>query len=128
MKQFDEVPEIKDEVVLIRVRRGEFEMVFAFKPLKEAVLRRYRQIWSGPPGSRRGGNPGAAIKYLFNETFIEVKDIDISKYVDSQDGAPPEFPSASEFWLKHERAALWTDAAIDGYIGNQRPESDDTKE
>lgn len=128
MKQFSQVPEIKDEEVRIRVTRGEFEMFFVFHPLKETVIRRYRQIWSGPPGSRRGGNPGLALKFLFDATFIRVDDIDISEYTESKDGSPPLFSSAAEFWLKHERAALWTDAAIDGYLGNQRPEFDDTKE
>src|SRR5262245_3472492 len=101
-------------------------MFFKFLPLKESVLRRYRTIYSGAPG-RRNGNPGQALRYLFEQTFLRVDGIDISKYTDPQGDTAPAYPNAKEFWLKHDRAALWTDAAIDAYLGDQRPEQDDIK-
>ena len=132
---FDELPA---DDVKITVSRGKTEFTFYFKALQETVLRRYREIYSGPPGSRRG-KPKQAVEYLFKTVFIRSQGrteteegwlpISLAKYIEPAEGKDrPEYDTEARFWLSHPTAALWTDAAIDGYLGNQRPEIDDTKE
>lgn len=111
--------------VKIRVSRGDSEFFFVFKPLEESVLRRYRSVFSGPPGSRQKKyQEKEAFAYLFRTVFVRTEGVDISRYTQ---GDAPEFSSEVEFWLGHPQAALFADSAIDGYFGNQRPESDDIK-
>ena len=121
----DDAPSASAEI-RIRVSRGDFEFFFFFKPLSEAVLRRYRQIYSGPPGSRRG-KPEHATQYMFRAVFLRTEGIDISKHTEPQGDKPAAYSSEADFWLNHPEHALWSDAALDGYLANQRPESDDTK-
>jgi len=121
------IDDLPDAEVKIRVSRGEFEFFFFFKPLTEGVLRRYRTIYSGPPGSRKG-KPESATRYLFTATFLRTEGVDISKYTGSSDGNAPAYGSEADFWLQHPTHSLFSDAALDGYLANQRPESDDTKE
>src|SRR5262245_50916312 len=108
--EFDQIP---CEEVRITVSRGDIEFSFFFKPLVEDVLRRYRTIYAGPPGSRRG-KPKEALEYLFRNSFTRTEGVNISKYTEPQNGDQPRYRSEADFWLKEPRAGLWTDSAIDG--------------
>lgn len=133
MSEKTAIPQFKDlpgaDEVRINLVRRDATIAFIFTPLDEATLRQYRRIYSGPPGSRKGrGKPDAALKYLFEKTFIRTEGVSISSYLEPQGDQPAAYASDKDFWQRHPQAALWTDAAIDLYLGDQRPDEDDTKE
>lgn len=62
-----------DEVrIALRGKRREVTAYFIFDPLDADTLRRYRSLWSGPPGSRKG-KPDEAILFVFKKKFKRVE-------------------------------------------------------
>lgn len=108
-----------DEVVitLLSPKDPDISMKFVFGNLDTTTLRKYRTIYNGPPGSRRG-KPQEAVLYLFREKFRRSEGITIPDH---------EYGSETEFWLKHPRASLLADSAVNAYLGKQLAEEDDVK-
>lgn len=89
-----------------------------FEPMDKATLRRFRQIYNGPPGSRRG-DPDKAEELLFRRKFLRVEGMSLPEH---------DYPDEKTFFLKHPQAQLITDAALNAYIASSTADADDIKE
>ena len=103
--------------IAVYAKSKEAQAFFIFQPLDALTLRKYRQLYNGAPGSRRG-NPGEAMRHVFKEKFLRTEGIDVE-----MNGHADE----REFWIKEQRAQLLFDSVMNTYLAESIPDADDVK-
>jgi len=105
-----------DVRVALSGKSREVVAYFVFAPMDTATLRKYRTIYHGPPGSRKG-KPGEAVRFVFKEKFQKTENLELNL---------EGYATETEFFLKNDRGQLVMDKVVNSYLDKVMPDEDES--